>query len=400
MPDLIATAAFGLEAVVSRELERLGYTDRVVEDGRVTFAADEAAIARTNLWLRSADRVLLQLGEFTATEFGALFDNVVALLWEEWLPRDAAIPVEVRVARSPINSPRSAQSIVKKAIVRRLGEAYGVSQLPETGAAYLVDVGIRGDHVSVAIDTSGDALHRRGYRTLSGPAPLKETLAAGLVQLSYWNRDRHFADPFCGSGTLPIEAALIGRNIAPGLKRRFVAEQWPRLSPAIWKEARAEANDAILKTPLSIYGSDIDRKAVSMAARHAAAAGVAHDVRFETKSFDEFRPAEAYGCMISNPPYGERLGEQKDVERLYRGMDEIFRRLPTWSLYILSAFPSFERDVQKRPDRKRKLYNGKIACNYYQFYGPRPPRSTEPRISTSTDIDGSGLPSEHDKSGA
>lgn len=214
--DLIATAAFGLEAVVGRELERLGYKDQVVEDGKVTFAADEAGIARANLWLRSADRVLLQVGEFTAIEFGALFDQVEAIPWEDLLPRDAATVVEVRAVRSPITSPRSAQSIVKKAIVTRLGQAYGLTQLPETGPRYPVDVSIKGEEVTVAIDTSGDGLHKRGYRTLSGPAPLKETLAAGLIQLSYWNRDRPFADPFCGTGTLPIEAALLGAQSTNG----------------------------------------------------------------------------------------------------------------------------------------------------------------------------------------
>lgn len=396
MPDLIATAAFGLEAVVSRELERLGYSDRVVEDGRVTFAADDAAIARANLWLRSADRVLVQIGEFTAVDFGELFDQVVALPWEEWLPRDAAIPVEVRAVRSPIRSPRSAQSIVKKAIVRRLGDVHGMTQLPESGAKYLVDVGIRGDEVSVAVDTSGDALHKRGYRTMSGPAPLKETLAAGLVQLSYWNRDRPFADPFCGTGTIPIEAALIGRNIAPGLNRRFVSEQWPRLSSAIWREARAEAKDLITRSPLNIAGSDIEERAIMMARKHAAAAGFGSDLRFETKPFADFRSSEEFGCLISNPPYGERIGEAKQVERLYRSMNDVFRRLPTWSIYVLSAYPGFEQEVHQRADRKRKLYNGKIACTYYQFYGPRPPRSPESQARTGAGVDANGPRTHHD----
>ncbi len=247
MVDLIATAAFGLEAVVDRELERLGYSDRVVEDGKVTFSAPESAIARSSLWLRSADRVLLQIGEFTAIDFGELFDRVEALPWEEWLPRDAVFPVEVRAVRSTINSPRNGQSIVKKAIATRLGRHYGLSQLPETGSTYPIDVAIVADNVTIAIDTSGDALHKRGYRKTAGAAPLKETLAAGLVQLSYWNRDRTFADPFCGSGTLPIEAALIARNRAPGLGRTFLAETWPRLPSPVWAEARAEAREALFK---------------------------------------------------------------------------------------------------------------------------------------------------------
>jgi putative N6-adenine-specific DNA methylase len=396
MPDLIATAAFGLEAVVDRELDRLGYADRVVEDGKVTFAADESAIARANLWLRSADRVLLQLGEFTATEFGALFDQIVALPWEEWLPRDAAIPVEVRAVRSPIRSPRSAQSIVKKAIVTRLGGKYGLTTLPETGPRFPVDVSIRGDEVIVALDTSGDALHRRGYRTLSGPAPLKETLAAALVQLSYWNRERPLADPFCGTGTIPIEAALIGRNIAPGLNRRFLGEEWPRLKRSGWAEARHEARDVIVNEPLAcIAGSDIDGEAIVTARKHADAAGVGKDIRFETRAFTEFGSADEYGCLVCNPPYGERMGEQRQVESLYRSMNDLFGKIPTWSVYVLTAHPQFERLVRRRPDRKRKLYNGRIECTYYQFFGPRPPKTRDAESPGERGVDDRDGPPHH-----
>lgn len=389
MPDLIATAAFGLEAVVGRELERLGYADRVVEDGRVTFAGDEAAIARTNLWLRSADRVLLQIGEFPAVDFGELFDRVEALEWERWLPREAAVPVEVRAVRSRINSPRSAQGIVKKAIVTRLGRVYGLNRLPETGPGFPVDVSIRADEVSVAIDTSGEALHKRGYRTLTGPAPLKETLAAGLVQLSYWNRDRPFADPFCGTGTIPIEAALLGRNVAPGMNRRFLAEEWPALERSTWSEARTEARDVVVRGPMAVMvGSDIDARAVETARRHAVAAGVGGDVRFEVAPLDEFHAETEYGCLIMNPPYGERLGGRREVEGIYRAMNEVFGRLPTWSMYVLTAYPEFERAVRRRPDRKRKLYNGRIECTYHQFYGPRPPRGLPMGGSGGPGVDG------------
>ncbi|MGC1273234.1 MAG: class I SAM-dependent RNA methyltransferase [Planctomycetaceae bacterium] len=376
MPDLIATAAFGLEAVVSRELERLGYADRVVEDGKVTFAADDAAIARTNLWLRSADRVLLQVGEFTALDFGELFDQTIALPWEDWLPKEAAIPVEVRAVRSAIRSPRNAQSIVKKAVVTRLGEKYGLSQLPETGPKYPVDVAVRNDVVTIALDTSGAGLHKRGYRTQSGPAPLKETLAAGLVQLSYWNRNRPLADPFCGTGTIAIEAALLARNIAPGLKRSFLAESWPHVPSSIWKAARAEAN-ALVATdpPAPILASDLDSQAVSTARRHASAAGVGSDVEFAVRPFQRFETSQEFGCLICNPPYGERLGEQRQLEGLYRSMNDLFAAIPTWSVYALTANTEFERLVRRRPDRKRKLYNGRIECTYYQFYGPRPPKS-------------------------
>jgi putative N6-adenine-specific DNA methylase len=375
MPDLIATAAFGLVAVVDRELDRLGYADRAVEDGKVTFAGDDAAIARANLWLRSADRVLMQVGEFAALDFGELFDCVEALSWEEWLPREAAIPVEVRAYKSPIRSPRSAQSIVKKAIVTRLGRVYGCKTLPESGPRFPIDVAARGDTVTVAIDTSGEPLHKRGYRTLSGSAPLKETLAAGLVQLSYWNRGRPFADPFCGTGTLPIEAALWGRNIAPGGKRRFLAEEWSWLPRSLWNEARTEAREVILQEPLApIIGSDLDERAIGMARLHAAEAGVAGDISFHVRSVQDVRFSEEFGCLISNPPYGERIGDPQQVEKVYRSLNELLVRLPSWSIYILTAYPEFERLVRRRPDRRRKLYNGRIECTYYQFYGPRPPR--------------------------
>lgn len=389
MPDLIATAAFGLEAVVDRELARLGYEDRVVEDGKVTFAADDLAIARANLWLRSADRVLLQVGEFTATDFGELFDQVVALPWEERLPRDAAIPVEVRAVRSPIRSPRSAQSIVKKAIVTRLGQAYGLTQLPESGPAFPIDVAIRGDEVTLAIDTSGDGLHKRGYRTRTGPAPLKETLAAGLVQLSYWNRDRPFVDPFCGTGTIPIEAALIGRNLAPGLRRTFLAESWSSLPRAIWSEARAEARSVARPSlPVTLVACDIDPAAIETARHHAVQAGVATEIAFEVRPFRDLQSSQEFGCLIGNPPYGERMGEQRSLESIYHALNDVFSRLPSWSFYILTADDEFGRRVQRRTDRKRKLYNGRIECAYYQFYGPRPPgksRDIDPERRRSKD---------------
>jgi len=389
MVDLIATAAFGLEAVVDRELERLGYADRVVEDGKVTFSAPESAIARCNLWLRSADRLLLQVGEFTAIDFGELFDRVEALPWEEWLPRDAAFPVEVRAVRSAIRSQRNGQSIVKKAIATRLGRRYGLSQLPETGSTYAVDVAIVADTVTVAIDTSGDGLHKRGYRKTAGAAPLKETLAAGLVQLSYWNRDRTFADPFCGSGTLPIEAALIARNHAPGLGRAFLAETWPHLPRTAWIEARDEARDAILRDPIApVLGSDIDMGVIATARRNAEAAGVAKDVRFSNTAAAEFGSSEQFGCVVCNPPYGERIGEQREIERLYRSLGDVFLRLPSWSFYVLTSHQGLPDLVKRRADRRRKLYNGRIECVYYQFYGPRPPKPHASKIREHRPVDG------------
>lgn len=375
MPDFIATAAFGLEAVVSRELERLGYADRVVEDGKVTFAADDAAVARTNLWLRSADRVLMQVGEFTALDFGELFDQTVAVPWEQWLPRDAAIPVEVRAVRSAIRSPRSAQSIVKKAIVTRLGERFRLARLPETGPAYPINVAVHNDVVTLGLDTSGAGLHKRGYRVATGPAPLKETLAAGLVQLSYWNRDRPLVDPFCGTGTIAIEAALIARRLAPGRNRTFLAESWPHFPASIWRDARQEADELALgDVSLSILAADIEPAAIEAVRKNATAAGIAGDLHYEVRPFDRLEPDGEYGCLIGNPPYGARLGESRQLDRLYRSIDRLFSRLPNWSFYLLTADSGFERSLQRRPDRKRKLYNGRLECTFYQFYGPRPPK--------------------------
>ncbi|MBA3313663.1 MAG: class I SAM-dependent RNA methyltransferase [Planctomycetota bacterium] len=398
MPDLIATAAFGLEAVVDRELERLGYADRVVEDGKVTFAGDESAIARCNLWLRSADRVLLQIDEFAATDFGELFDRVEALPWEEWLPRDAAIPVEVRAVRSAIRSPRSGQAIVKKAIVTRLGRVYGLNQLPETGPRFPIDVAIVADNVTIAIDTSGDGLHKRGYRKTAGVAPLKETLAAGMLQLSYWKRDRTFADPFCGSGTLPIEAAMLGRNRAPGLDRRFLAEEWPALPRRVWDEARSEAKNAIITDVIApIVASDIDQKAIATARRNAETAGVARDIEFSTKPISQFRSSDEYGCLVCNPPYGERLGERGEAEELYRELGSAFARSPTWSFYVLTSHPAFQDLVGRRPDRRRKLYNGRIECVYYQFYGPRPPKCPPATLPQGSGVDARPARADHDR---
>lgn len=390
MPDLIATAAFGLEAVVARELKQLGYTDQFVEDGRVTFAADLLGIARANLWLRSADRVLVELGQFPASEFGALFDGIRALPWEQWLDRNAAIPVEVSAVRSPITSPRSAQGIVKKAIVTRLGQIHSLRTLPESGPRYLVDVSIRGTDVSVAIDTTGPGLHKRGYRTERAAAPLKETLAAGMLQLTFWNRDRPLADPLCGSGTIPIEAALLAANIAPGLGRHFAAEDWPLLDRVIWTLAREEARDQIDPRPAEmISGFDRDARAISHARKHAQQAGVLDRIHFQTAQFENFRSSKMFGCLVSNPPYGERMGTAREVEALYHQFAEIFARHPSWSFYLLTSHPEFAEFARRQPNRRRKLYNGKIPCTYYQFHGPRPPRrSPSEARSMTTTIDG------------
>jgi len=373
--ELIATAAFGLEAVVSRELEQLGYADRTVADGRVTFRAGLAAICRTNLWLRSADRVLLKVGEFDATDFGELFDRTIELPWADWLPADAAFPVRGKTVRSALHSTPHCQSIVKKAIVESLRRDHRRDELPETGDTFPIEVALLRDRATLTIDTSGVGLHKRGYRTMAGPAPLKETLAAALVQLSFWNAERPLIDPLCGSGTIPIEAALIGRNRAPGVDRHFAAEQWPWLPARLWDEAHAEAAD--LRTdgePLRIIGSDIDERVLGLARQHAQVAGVERDVHLQVADVSEVSSRRKYGCVITNPPYGERLGDRDQAESVYRKIAELMPALDTWSLYVLTAHPRFEQIVGRRSDRRRKLYNGRLECTYYQMHGPRPPR--------------------------
>jgi putative N6-adenine-specific DNA methylase len=373
----LATTPFGLEAVVARELKDLGHADQRVEDGRVRFEGDAAAVCRANIRLRAASRVLLLIGEFDARDFGELFDRTRDLPWEEWVPADAAFPVRGRSVRSQLHSVPDCQAIVKKAVVERLKSVYHRDWFDETGPPRAIDVSLLNDRATLTLDTSGDALHRRGYRTLVGAAPLRETLAAALVLLSYWNRDRPLVDPFCGSGTIPIEAALIGRNIAPGLARHFAAEEWPQFPKPLWEAARQEARDLIRPAlPVRILGHDRDARAIALARQHAAAAGVADDIHFQQQPLDEFRTSRPYGCLIANPPYGERLGEQREVDALYRAMGRAFAPLDTWSIYVLTSHQHFERLYGRRADRRRKLYNSNIACTYYQFLGPRPPKST------------------------
>lgn len=370
---LIATAAFGLEAVVARELDALGYTDHHTEDGRVRFVGDAAAVARTNLWLRSADRILLEIGSFEATDFGALFDGTKALPWNEWLPVDACFPVRGKAVRSQLMSVSDGQALVKKAIVDRLTQAYGRARFAEDGPQFPVEFSILRDRVTLALDTTGPGLHKRGYRSSIGEAPLKETLAAGLVQLSVWQPDRALIDPFCGTGTIPIEAAMIGRRIAPGLQRSFAAERWPAIGPAIWSAARAEARDLqAAAVGERIFAADIDRRALTQARRHAEQAGVAADIHFQQQAVSELRTPRRYGCIIANPPYGVRLGESGEIEKTYAEMAAKFAELETWSLYVLTTHPRLEALFARKATRRRKLYNGGIECTYYQFLGPRP----------------------------
>lgn len=373
--ELIATTAFGLEAVVGRELKQLGYDDQTIEDGRVTFAADEAALCRTNIRLRSADRVLVKLGEFDATDFGQLFDRTRDLPWDDWIPRDAAFPVRGRSVRSALHSVPDCQAIVKKAVVEKLKQRDGGEWLEETGPSFPIDLAIQKDRALLTLDSTGPGLHKRGYRTHTGAAPLKETLAAALVQLSYWNGGRPLVDPCCGTGTIPIEAAMIGLNIAPGLNRNFLAEQWPRVPTSMWNDARTEARDDAAGRTLdfTLIGTDVDSRALELARLHAAQAGVAESIHFQQKPLAEFTSNRKYGCIICNPPYGERMGERDQAEALYRNMAARFAPLETWSVYVLTSHSQFEQHMGRKADRRRKLYNGRIACTYYQFNGPRPP---------------------------
>ena len=367
-----------------RELKALGYDPRITRPGRIEFAGDFSAIARANLWLRSADRVMVQLAKFQAPDFDALFDTACALPWEEWIASDAAILVRGRSRKSQLTSVPAVQRTIKKAIVERLLAKHRVATLPETGPPVPVEVAILEDEASLLLDTSGNGLAKRGYRTLTGPAQIRETLAAALVQLSFWKPERPLIDPFCGTGTILIEAATIGRRMAPGRLRQFAAEHWPSLAAEPWQQAREEAADLQLpalpdgfKGAERPMGTDIDGEALKMARYHAEKAGVVDDLHFQQRPFAELTSQRQYGCTIMNPPYGLRMGEDREVEELYRTLPEVLRRLPTWSHYILTARGDLEKLVGQKADRRRKLFNAQIECTYFQFYGPRPPRQGE-----------------------
>jgi putative N6-adenine-specific DNA methylase len=372
--DLIATATFGLESVVAKELKHLGYETKV-ENARVTYKADEMSICRSNLWLRTADRVLIKLGEFKATTFEELFEGTKNLPWERWITKDAQFPVDGKSVDSTLHHVPSCQSIVKKAIVERLKEKYKIHWFPEEGPRYRVEVAILKDMATLTIDTSGPGLHKRGYREEANEAPLKETLAAALIQIARWHPNHLLIDPMCGSGTIPIEAALIGKNIPPGIRRDFVSEGWSNIPKKVWENAREEGNSLIKKDRVvHIIGSDIDGFALRIARENSIKAGVEDLIHFQKLGLNELSTKKKYGYVICNPPYGERLGEKEDVEELYKEMGKKFRSLDTWSYFIISAHEDFEKFFGKKADKKRKLYNGRIKCDYYQYFGPKPPR--------------------------
>lgn len=370
---LIATCAFGLESVVVRELRSLGYENVETENGRVLFTADAAAISRCNLWLRSADRLLVQMGQFPARSFEELFEGTKLLPWSDWLPENANFPVQGKSIKSRLFSVSDCQSIVKKAVVESLKKRYRRQWFDEKGPRFKIEVSLLNDIATLTLDTSGPGLHKRGYRQLSHAAPLKETLAAALIQLSRWKADRAFIDPFCGSGTVAIEAALLGRNIAPGLMRHFDAQDWPVLSAYLWSQAIQEARDlARPQQRLGIFGFDIDPEAVRMARYHSSRAGLISGLHWEARDVKDVHSRFHYGYVVTNPPYGERLAGQKELPVIYQGLKQLFMHLDTWSHSILSADLNLEKSLKRKADKKRKLYNGRILCNLYQFYGPKP----------------------------
>lgn len=377
--ELIATATFGLEAVVKREIEALGYKIIRSEDAKITYMGDERAIARSNLWLRSADRVLLKMGEFKALEFEDLFQQTKAVAWEDIIPADGKFTVTGTSVKSKLHSVPACQSIVKKAIVERLGSFYCIDRFEETGAEYTVKVTILKDRVTLTIDTSGTGLHKRGYRVSDVAAPIKETLAAAMVQLSFWKAGRLLVDPCCGSGTIPIEAAMIGRNIAPGLNRKFASQEWDIIPPEIWKEERKAAFEAIdYDADIRIEASDISGRAVEAAIENAAEAGVDDCVEFKKMDMARLTAEEEGGIIITNPPYGERIGEKKQIEAIYSAYNEFYRKNPTWSLFMVTTDKEVENKIFGRPaDRRRKLYNGRLEVCYYQFHGQKPGRKQE-----------------------
>ena len=369
---LVATAAAGIEALVGKELRTLGY-DCQVENGKAYFTGNDYDIAKTNIYLRTADRIKIVFGQFTAKTFDALFEQTKALPWEQILPVDAEFPVSGKSVKSTLHSVPNCQSIVKKAIVNRLSAAYARrTHLPETGALYPIEVSILKDVVTLTIDTSGTSLFKRGYRTEKGGAPLKENMAATLVMLTNWFPDKPFYDPCCGSGTIPIEAALIGLNIAPGLNRSFAAEKWTFFDPKAFDTVRQEARKEIrTDVTLDILGADIDGSMIEIAKQNAIKAGVSEHIEFKQMQLKDFRTKKENGVLVANPPYGDRLLSEEQAQNIYRQMGQTYAPLETWSKYILTSDLSFEEHYGKQATKKRKLYNGAIRTDYFQFWGVR-----------------------------
>ncbi|MCG7333843.1 class I SAM-dependent RNA methyltransferase [Sporosarcina sp. ACRSM] len=369
---LVATSAMGLESIVADEVKALGF-NTTSDNGKIYFQGDETAIAKTNMWLRVADRVRIIAGEFHATTFDDLFEQTKAIPWERFLPVDAAFPVAGKSVKSTLYSVPDCQAIVKKAIVERLKMAYKrIGFLDESGPLFKLEVSILKDKVTLTIDSSGTGLHKRGYRVGQGDAPLKETLAAALVKLTRWNPDRPFVDPFCGSGTIAIEAAMMGQNIAPGYNREFLSEQWPWIKKSAWDQVREEVEDvANYDQPLNIIGSDVDPRMIKVAQENAMEAGFMDLIQFQQRDVRDLTVEGLNGVMVGNPPYGERLGEIEEAEDITRMLGRIMKEHPSWSVYMLSSLENFETMYGKKATKKRKLFNGFIRTDFYQYWGQK-----------------------------
>lgn len=371
--DIIASTTFGLEALTKRELLDLSYDELLVENGRISLKGGLDDVVKLNLWLRTAERISIKVGEFKVLSFTELFDKTKELPWEEWIDIDGNFMVSGKSLNSKLYSVSDCQSIVEKAIVERLKENYDVEWFSKSAARFKVEVSINKDIATLTLDTSGEGLHKRGYRNRANLAPIKETLAASLVMLSYWNNERLLYDPFCGSGTILIEALLIGKNIAPGLDRKFDFEAWEIFSKEIVKAERVKARNLINHdAKLRIMGSDIDKKSILIARDNLANLGLEEEITFFVKDMRDVDIKNEYGVLITNPPYGVRMGNDDEVRQLYVDFGNKFRELDKWSIYVITNDEDFERYFGKRADRKRKLYNGRIKVDYYQFYGPKP----------------------------
>lgn len=375
--ELIAPCHFGLEAVLKKEIIDLGYDVSKVEDGRVTFIGDEEAICRMNVFSRTAERILIKVGSFMATTFDELFEGTKALSWEEFIPVDGKFWVaKAASVKSKLFSPSDIQSIMKKAMVERMKQTYPVVRFEETGAPYPVRVFLMKDEVTVGLDTTGDSLHKRGYRKLVAKAPIAENLAAALIMLTPWRGDRILVDPFCGSGTIPIEAAMMAANMAPGMNRDFLSQEWKHLiSNKTWYDCMDEANDLVdLSVETDIQGYDIDSDMVSIARENAKLAGVDKLIHFQTRGVEQLSHPKKYGFVITNPPYGERIYEKDKIDALYQTIGERYKMLDSWSLYMITAYENAERDIGRKADKNRKIYNGMMKTYFYQFMGPKPPK--------------------------
>ncbi len=373
--EYIVPCHFGLEAVLKRELTDLGLAITCVEDGRVTFSGDYGALCRANIFLRSAERVLIKIGSFHAETFEELFQGTRSLPWEAYIPKDGKFWVtKAASVKSKLFSPSDIQSVMKKAMVERMKSVYHIDWFAESGASYPVRVFIKKDEVTVGLDTSGESLHKRGYRKLVAKAPIAENLAAALLMLTPWRGDRILIDPFCGSGTIPIEAAMMAAHIAPGKSRSFLAEEWKNLiSERSWTDARQEAADGEnLTVQTQIQGYDIDEEMVSIARANARLAGVEELIHFQQRGVEQLSHAKKYGFILTNPPYGERLEEKENLQALYRTLGERFRALDSWSMYVITAYEQAETAIGKKADKNRKLYNGMMKTYFYQYMGPKP----------------------------